>query len=78
MDSCTWRSNGWTEAGKPADFTYPEYELKDEQKVGTARLEAELLVMEDQVNSLDIENMKLRKALRNAGSFGGRVLSSQA
>jgi regulator of replication initiation timing len=60
-----------TETGKPANFAYPEYELKEEQKVGTARLEAELLVLEDQVNSLDLENMKLRKALRSsAGSFG--------
>lgn len=59
------------EAGKPSDFIYPEYELKEDQKAGTARLEAELLVMEDQVNSLDTENIKLRKALRNtAGSFG--------
>ena len=52
------------EAGKPADFQYPEYELKTDQKVGTARLEAEMLVLEDQVNNLDTENMKLRKALR--------------
>jgi centrosomal protein CEP290 len=59
------------EAGKPSSFMYPEYELKEEQKVGVARLEAELLAVEDQVSALDGENMRLRKALRSAaGSFG--------
>ena len=58
------------EAGKPADFTYPEYELQEEQKVATARLEAEAMQLEEQLISLDEENMKLRKALKaSAGSF---------
>ena len=58
-----------TEAGKPADFNYPNTSYR-RSKGATARLEAEAMQLEDQLISLDEENMKLRKALKtSAGSF---------
>lgn len=58
------------EAGKPADFMYEEYALQEEMLGDNARLKAQNLVLEEQLGSLEEENIKLRMALKNqAGSF---------
>ena len=59
------------ETGKPADFMYPEYELEREMMGENARLQSQLLEAEDQISALELENTRVRKAMKNqAGLIG--------
>jgi len=58
------------ETNKDAKFTYNEYELDDEIQCETARLEAEVRLLEDQRSDLELENTRLRKQVtKMAGSL---------
>ena len=60
------------EAGKPANFMYPEVELEQEMYGENARLQSQLLEAEDQIGTLELENTRVRKAMKNqAGLIGG-------
>jgi hypothetical protein len=59
------------EAGKPANFMYPEVELEQEMYGENARLQSQLLEAEDQIGTLELENTRVRKAMKNqAGMIG--------
>ena len=58
------------ETNKDAKFTYNEYELDEEIQCETARLEAEVRLLEDQRSDLELENTRLRKQVtKMAGSL---------
>lgn len=50
------------EAGKPEGFEYPDYIIKEEQKVGTARLSGIITMLNKQIQQLEENNSKLRRA----------------
>jgi chromosome segregation ATPase len=52
------------ETGKPANFRYPELELREEVQSTIFTLSFQLQKLEDEVNTLESENTKLRKTLR--------------
>ena len=59
------------EAGKPANFMYPEDELEQEMYGENARLQSQLLEAEDQISALELDNTRVRKAMKNqAGMIG--------
>lgn len=59
------------ESGKPPDFMYPELELEQEMLGENARLQSQLLEAEDQISALELENTRVRKAMKNqAGNIG--------
>ena len=59
------------ETGRPADFMYPEFELEQEMLGENARLQSQLLEAEDQISALELENTRVRKAMKNqAGNIG--------
>ena len=59
------------ESGKPPDFMYPEFELEQEMLGENARLQSQLLEAEDQISALELENTRVRKAMKNqAGNIG--------
>jgi chromosome segregation ATPase len=59
------------EAGKPADFFYPEYSLQNEVLSANASLQSQLQELEEQVVSLEHENTRIRSAMKNqAASIG--------
>ena len=59
------------EAGKPSHFMYPEVELEQEMYGENARLQSQLLEAEDQIGTLELENTRVRKAMKNqAGVIG--------
>lgn len=59
------------EAGKPADFSYPEYALQNEVLSTNASLQSQLRELEEQVISLEKENTRIRGAMKNqAASIG--------
>jgi chromosome segregation ATPase len=59
------------ESGKPEDFMYDEYQLHEEMKSDNARINSQNLELENQITSLEEDNTRLRKALKNqAGSIG--------
>jgi chromosome segregation ATPase len=59
------------EAGKPADFFYPEYELQNEVQSTNATLQSQVRELEEQVISLEQENTRIRSAMKNqAASIG--------
>lgn len=59
------------EAGKPDDFAYSEYDLQGEVQSVNASMRAQLAQLEEQVQSLETENMRLRSTLKNhAGLIG--------
>ena len=59
------------EAGKPSNFMYPEVELEQEMYGENARLQSQLLEAEDQIGTLELENTRVRKAMKNqAGVIG--------
>ena len=59
------------ESGKSADFSYPELELEQEMLGENSRLQSQLLEAEDQISALEIENTRVRKAMKNqAGLIG--------
>ncbi|RYH30358.1 hypothetical protein EON65_05375 [archaeon] len=53
------------EAGKTADFSYPDLELHREVETTTSTLRGQVKDLERQVDMVEEENTKLRKALRN-------------
>ena len=59
------------DCGKDSEFMYPEYELQEELKGEKAMLKAQVAEMDEQINSLEEESVRLRKALKNqAGVIG--------
>lgn len=59
------------ETGRPANFMYPEDELEQEMYGENARLQSQLLEAEDQIGALELENTRVRKAMKNqAGLIG--------
>jgi hypothetical protein len=59
------------EAGKSADFKYDTRELREEVLGDNARLRAQVLELEEQVESLEAETIRVRRALKNqAGVLG--------
>lgn len=59
------------ETGRPANFMYPEYELEQEMYGENARLQSQLLEAESQISALELENTRVRKAMKNqAGMIG--------
>ena len=59
------------ETGKPADFMYPEIELEQEMYGENARLQSQLIEAESQISALELENTRVRKAMKNqAGMIG--------
>ena len=59
------------EAGKPSNFMYPEVEVEQEMYGENARLQSQLLEAEDQIGTLELENTRVRKAMKNqAGVIG--------
>jgi hypothetical protein len=59
------------EAGKPADFFYPEYSLQNEVKSTNAALQAQMAELDEQVTALETENTRIRAAMKNqAASIG--------
>lgn len=59
------------ETGKPANFMYPEDELEQEMYGENARLQSQLLEAEDQISALELDNTRVRKAMKNqAGLIG--------
>ena len=59
------------EAGKPEDFEYSKQALQAEMRGETAKLRLQVHELEEQINSLEDDSVKLRKALKNqAATFG--------
>lgn len=63
------------EAGKDPSFMYSEFQLKEEMLNDKVKLSAQVKELEAQVDSLESDNIRLRKALKdNAGSLGEKSL----
>jgi hypothetical protein len=59
------------EAGKEAGFHYPELQLQSEVQSLTVSLKAQIVELEAQVNALENENMRIRKALQHQAAAVG-------
>jgi len=53
------------EAGRDPDFEYPELELKQEMKSENGKLRLQVSEMEEQIDHLEADCIRLRKALKN-------------
>jgi chromosome segregation ATPase len=53
------------ETGKPADFAYPDTELREEMLGDVARLRAQTYELEAQIEALEDEAVRVRRALKN-------------
>lgn len=59
------------ECGKPKDFMYPEYQVHEEMLGENALLQAQIRELEDQIDSLESETIRLRRALKNQAGLVG-------
>jgi hypothetical protein len=59
------------ETGRPGDFNYPEYELQEELASEKAKLKAQVAELDEQVNSLEEDCVRLRKTLKNQAGVVG-------
>jgi outer membrane murein-binding lipoprotein Lpp len=59
------------ECGKDPNFNYPEYELQEELASEKAKLKGQVAELEEQVNSLEEDCVRLRKALKNQAGVVG-------
>ena len=59
------------ECGKPKDFMYPEYQVHEEMLGENAHLKAQIHELEEQIDSLEGETIRLRRALKNQAGLVG-------
>jgi hypothetical protein len=75
MDACAVLNQAFDklklENGYDPDFSYPEYELREEMLGENARQRSQINELEEQIGSLENDCIRLRKALKNqAGAIG--------